>query len=284
LRISKNKLNDIRQRLNYSGDAAKSKGFNGAVLYYFEHYLKKKYNLKKMRDLVGCNIKKEEYDVMALMNKAQDKAKITKSGSISAILHRNEENETTKQIVIGMLQGLDCDCNYNDWRNIIFMLLNTGWDCAYELARNWSAKSENFDQKSFDRLVQSFDPHKCVHLHIKQLEQFWNGVKKEQNEEDLLTDLTSDAFYKSREWLYLRSHVLDRYGSECMQCGRSKKIHNVVIHVDHIIPRSIAPHLHLDRDNLQILCGDCNVGKSNRYAVDYRPDNSRDLNESNNRS
>jgi len=271
MRISKNKLNNLRQLMTYSGAPPQNAGYNAAVLYYFRNHLKKKYNLKKMRNLVGVNIEKEEYDVMELMNKAQDKAKIAQSGSISATLHRNEENETTKQIVIGMLQCLDCDCHYDDWRHIVFIVLNTGWDCAYELARDWSAKSANFDQKSFDRLVKSFDSTKCVNLHIKQLEHIWGEAKKEQNERDPTLALTSDAFYKTREWLQLRAHVLDRYGSECMQCGRSKKIHNVVIHADHIIPRSIAPHLELDRDNLQILCGDCNIGKSNRYAVDYRP-------------
>lgn len=53
-------------------------------------------------------------------------------------------------------------------------------------------------------------------------------------------------------------------------CGRSPKIHGVVIHVDHIKPRSKFPELALDVNNLQILCEDCNVGKLNRFETDYR--------------
>ena len=43
------------------------------------------------------------------------------------------------------------------------------------------------------------------------------------------------------------------------------------MHVDHIKPRSKYPRLELDFDNLQVLCEDCNLGKSNRYKVDLRP-------------
>ena len=45
------------------------------------------------------------------------------------------------------------------------------------------------------------------------------------------------------------------------------------MHVDHIKPRSTHPHLSLDESNLQVLCDDCNVGKSNRYEDDWRKRN-----------
>ena len=57
-----------------------------------------------------------------------------------------------------------------------------------------------------------------------------------------------------------------------MCCGRSRKDHGVVIHVDHIKPRSKYPHLALVFENMQILCEDCNLGKSNVDATDWRPD------------
>jgi 5-methylcytosine-specific restriction endonuclease McrA len=79
-----------------------------------------------------------------------------------------------------------------------------------------------------------------------------------------------DCFYDSREWLELRYKVLKKYSACCMCCGRSKKDHNVVIHIDHINPRSIYPHLELSFDNLQILCSDCNKGKSNKDSTDWR--------------
>lgn len=56
-----------------------------------------------------------------------------------------------------------------------------------------------------------------------------------------------------------------------MACGKSTKEHGVVMHVDHIKPRSKHPELSLCFDNLQVLCEDCNIGKGNRYDEDYRP-------------
>ncbi len=83
--------------------------------------------------------------------------------------------------------------------------------------------------------------------------------------------LISSNFYNSKEWRRLRFRVLEKYEGCCMLCGRSRKEHGVVIHVDHIKPRSKHPNLSLVFENLQILCDDCNLGKSNKSMVDYRP-------------
>jgi 5-methylcytosine-specific restriction endonuclease McrA len=82
-------------------------------------------------------------------------------------------------------------------------------------------------------------------------------------------------FYRSREWRDLRMEALMVYGHQCMLCGRNPRDHGVVLHVDHIRPISRAPHLALYFSNLQILCEDCNIGKSNKYAVDNRPTHRR---------
>ena len=86
-----------------------------------------------------------------------------------------------------------------------------------------------------------------------------------------VTYRSDDGFYKSREWLELRVRVLEKYECKCMMCGRSPKFHRVVIHVDHIKPRSKFPNLSLDFNNLQLLCAACNLGKSNKYETDWRP-------------
>lgn len=82
----------------------------------------------------------------------------------------------------------------------------------------------------------------------------------------------SDGFYESKEWRRLRYRVIKKYEAACMACGRSKKNHGVVIHVDHIKPRSKHPDLSLHFNNLQLLCEDCNLGKGNKCEVDWRPD------------
>lgn len=87
-----------------------------------------------------------------------------------------------------------------------------------------------------------------------------------------VTKRNNDEFYSSREWRSLRARVLEKYECKCMMCGRSPKAHGIVIHVDHIKPRSKHPELSLDFNNLQLLCEDCNLGKSNKYSTDWRPE------------
>ena len=87
-----------------------------------------------------------------------------------------------------------------------------------------------------------------------------------------ISKLDNQEFYVSREWRSLRIRVLEKYECKCMMCGRSPKLHKIVIHVDHIKPRSKYPELSLDFNNLQLLCEDCNLGKSNKYETDWRPD------------
>lgn len=77
------------------------------------------------------------------------------------------------------------------------------------------------------------------------------------------------SFYSSRQWRSLRVDALVKNGRKCCLCGRSPK-DGVILHVDHIKPISKFPELKLTLNNLQILCEDCNLGKSNRYDEDWR--------------
>jgi hypothetical protein len=76
-------------------------------------------------------------------------------------------------------------------------------------------------------------------------------------------------FYESSEWQSLRKKVFKEYGKICMKC----KCTNKEMHIDHIKPRSIYPELELDFNNLQVLCKQCNIVKSNLNCNDYRPIN-----------
>lgn len=69
-------------------------------------------------------------------------------------------------------------------------------------------------------------------------------------------------FYDSDRWLRLRYDILKRDGAQCRACGASPP--DVVLHVDHIVPRSKNPALQWEPSNLQVLCQYCNLGKSNR--------------------
>lgn len=76
-------------------------------------------------------------------------------------------------------------------------------------------------------------------------------------------------FYLSDEWREVRYKALVRSDGKCQCCGNGK--HNgKLLHVDHIKPRSLFPDLELSLGNLQVLCEDCNKGKSNKDQTDWR--------------
>lgn len=80
-------------------------------------------------------------------------------------------------------------------------------------------------------------------------------------------------FYKSVAWLKLRYEILREQDHVCALCGAAKS-ESTRLHVDHIRPRSKYPELELEKTNLQLLCEDCNLGKSDRYNDDWRDLNS----------
>lgn len=102
---------------------------------------------------------------------------------------------------------------------------------------------------------------------------FGKSAKKKKRKVRNKVSKYSDSFYLSREWKELRYRVIRKFSGECMACGRSRKKHGIVIHVDHIKPRSTHPGLALAFDNLQLLCEECNIGKGNKCTIDWRPAN-----------
>lgn len=76
-------------------------------------------------------------------------------------------------------------------------------------------------------------------------------------------------FITSDEWRSARYQAIRTLGNKCLACGRSPK-DGVKIHVDHIEPCSKNWSRRLDQSNLQVLCEDCNLGKSNLFKDDWR--------------
>jgi 5-methylcytosine-specific restriction endonuclease McrA len=60
-------------------------------------------------------------------------------------------------------------------------------------------------------------------------------------------------------WLALRFSILERDGFTCQYCGQSPLKHGIVLHVDHITPRSKGGDN--SRTNLIASCHICNLGK-----------------------
>lgn len=77
------------------------------------------------------------------------------------------------------------------------------------------------------------------------------------------------SFYDRYAWKRLRYTILQKHGPKCMLCNATRE-DGAVIQVDHIKPISIWPELALTESNLQVLCRDCNLGKSNKDITDFR--------------
>jgi len=100
---------------------------------------------------------------------------------------------------------------------------------------------------------------------------------KSRCRKDEAFDLNPEVFYKSWRWKELRLIALDTCGRRCVSCGAKPSANNsVVLHVDHIKPLRCHPELALDLSNLQVLCEDCNQGKSWFNTMDYRDDDQRE--------
>lgn len=83
-------------------------------------------------------------------------------------------------------------------------------------------------------------------------------------------DVRSTEFLRTWAWRELRYATIKRYGPVCQCCGATAKTSGEPIQVDHIKPRSLFPELALDSENTQVMCGPCNMGKSNKDFTDWR--------------
>lgn len=92
---------------------------------------------------------------------------------------RPPETPENIEIVKAQLACVSSDAAYNTWRNIVWSILSTGWDCAEALARDWSMQAaDRYDEAVFNKLVGTFDPAReitpgTLHHHAK--ENGWVG-------------------------------------------------------------------------------------------------------------
>jgi hypothetical protein len=107
--------------------------------------------------------------------------------------------------------------------------------------------------------------------HFNNLKAWSNNQADELEQNDIdeaippqLPELDSYQFVRAGLWY----QVLVRDNWTCCSCRRSAKEHGIVLHVDHILPRSLGGKDELQ--NLQTLCLKCNLGKSNKDTTDLR--------------
>lgn len=69
-------------------------------------------------------------------------------------------DETPRQIMIlmNMLAHISANCEYEVYRRVIWAILSTGWDCAEEIAYDWSLTvPSRFNQAALDDLIRGFN-------------------------------------------------------------------------------------------------------------------------------
>lgn len=141
--------------------------------------------------------------------------------------------------------GIRCKTSVDNEKLCDAMFMYCGWEIPYRkerwpyIRRFWSkfiaANAKGHDKKDPIQLA----PVKAI--------------------SDIIAFSRRPDFYTTQEWRELRYQALKKYGAKCQCCGR--KPPQVILHVDHINPKSGYPELCLTLDNLQILCEDCNLGK-----------------------
>ena len=107
------------------------------------------------------------------------------------------------------------------------------------------------------KIVTQVDLLQCIHK--------FNKKKPKKKKK---AKATSPMWIDSK-WRAVRYKALKAGNGSCCLCGATAK-DGVKLHVDHIKPKSLYPHLEYELSNLQVLCEDCNIGKSNKDDTDWR--------------
>lgn len=65
-------------------------------------------------------------------------------------------------LVKEMLLTIDPDVGYCKWRDVVWAVAATGWDCSYDLAHSWSSQGSTWDEDAFNRVWDSFDESRGI--------------------------------------------------------------------------------------------------------------------------
>ena len=130
------------------------------------------------------------------------------------------------------------------------------------------------NKKNFNRERERIKIRKKNRTYLKNADSVYKNECKKSSlnykDKNRYTCENAKNFLLTFAWRKLRVDIIEEQGGKCQMCGRSYASHGVSIHVDHIIPLSIDWSKRLDRNNLQLLCEDCNLGKSNRYNTNWK--------------
>lgn len=114
---------------------------------------------------------------------------------VMAALILPPENPTEIAKVSTALAQVSADCSYNDWRDVLFALHWTQWNCAEQLARSWSMTAPHrYNATAFDSVWQHAKPFGQVTLgtlfHLAKLNGATNANSGQQSIQPTVGSLT----------------------------------------------------------------------------------------------
>lgn len=121
----------------------------------------------------------------------------------------------------------------------------------------------------FEKLIDKLNEWEYDNLSFEESELSKNSipVKNAALPKEEAAKIMEAAAERIRVMPAIRWQVFQRDNWKCVACGKSAA-NDVILHVDHIIPRSKGGQDEMD--NYQTLCSVCNIGKSNKDETDLR--------------
>lgn len=97
--------------------------------------------------------------LIALAQKAQpDADPLALNHALAAALKSSPETPEEIARVRTMLAAIQADCDREKWRNIVWSVASSGWQCAEDLARQWSMTApDKYTEDDFNKVWRSFD-------------------------------------------------------------------------------------------------------------------------------
>jgi hypothetical protein len=118
--------------------------FNGAVI--------------NVDDFIGVAVEEFDNSLGWLKNRPSHIEQIDLTKSLTGKMVPPDETPRQIMILMNMLTHISADCEYEVYRRVIWAILSTGWDCAEEIAYDWSMTvPDRFEREALDDLIRGFN-------------------------------------------------------------------------------------------------------------------------------
>jgi RecA-family ATPase len=87
---------------------------------------------------------------------------VTRSKHTSTKQFDSPATDSNIAVVKAMLLTIDPDVGYCEWRDVVWAVAATGWDCSYDLAHSWSSQGATWDEDAFIRVWDSFNESRGI--------------------------------------------------------------------------------------------------------------------------